>query len=438
MMADCARMEYSKYLAAQAMISPDQYMILLKCQLYVLILSKFLGKKSSQPVKIRMIPYHLIWHLMTRGIPKQLPARSILQKITFFRVEKCEKIFAVVPSMHTTVLTECGMILNRTQLTHQECRKFIDMEFHQSGQFFCIIDSSSNVWLGKNISGLDCPISVQVSIANSQETRATKCTFDALSNTLFIGYYNGIVKILQFSENLDCISRLDPSCISQVRDIAVINDLDKSNIICGIVNNSCPIKIILMNRKFEIICDTTVDSIANNLAISICFSKSDSTLFITGHRDGSVSFWRIIFTGKKILISLICSQKFLDTAVSSIKQHPTEPSIFASVNLEHNDLPKLVVWQVSPDFKRHKIIKTFYASVYSFYGPFLLIGYQSKISLLLVKNETVYYLFDHYLTNWNHVRMCVLDMKNSAIFYTDSETQQVYKLKLKGLLDNFV
>lgn len=413
-------------LAEQANISPKLFQKLIQQRLRAFLWEKLIGKQSWQKSPMR-VSLQLRRHLMSMGIPRQIPIITILESPKSLTKKEKSDFFSFYP--YDIILTRNGVIQHRSH--HLEHFSTIhQMGINSFGNFTYVIDEIGNVWLAQNDRAN--PIFVPVSTKN-----ATKCAFGfGVSNVLAIGFEDGDIEFFDFSEDLKCIRSSSSLQFVENRGLPVTDIVwapSSSNCICAVLHECKKVTFVMMGDSDLQIIECPSDDSPKRQPVSICFSQLDPTLFVIGYDDGTVSFLKISIVERQIRFSAMVSHKIQDTPIQSIQASSTERGIFGSVR-QSGDVKEVVVWKVSADFGTSEIIAVFPANIFSFNGPFLLIAYLNKISLLLIKNGRVICLIELLVTDeWNSVVTCLLDMKKSIIIFTDTEKHSQAVIELKGL-----
>lgn len=434
---------------------------LIQYRFHAFLVARLLGKQSWQNHPMR-IHVHVLHHLMTMGIPRQRFEVSTLPPFRSLEKSAKDNVFASFPGINR-FLTRSGSSQDRigsiqysrpSQHIHiSKCENFVGLIEAQEG----------SVWLGPNDLTSQFFVPLSLSDLFSRRKYATKIEFGC-SNVLAIGYRDGHIEFLQFSEDLKSIvpkSTLEypysPTAWSygQNQDLPVSDILwapSQTNTICVIMTKFFSLTFLLMGPNLEILSKShnirsSSDGSPKEQPISMCFSPQDPEIFLTGHNDGSVAFWRITVVENQIRIEWIRTLKIQDAPVERLQALSTERGVFVSMRKSANlleagstrkriTLPEVKVWQVSDDFVSVNNMAVFESDAFSFNGPFLLTTFKNRIELHLVKNGKVYRVYtENPIREWDQIRSCVLDLKNSAIIFTTVDRISHTAIQLRGLLE---
>lgn len=428
------------------------------------LLVRLLGRQIRQDVRIR-IHFQVLRHLMTMGIPRQQfkvlplpPFRSLEQSAK-------DKIFESFPEINR-FLTRSGSSQDRTG-SIQYSRPSRYMQISKCGDLFGLIEAQEgSVWVGPNDLTSQFFIPVSLSDSFSRRKSATKIEFGGSKEiaVIAIGYRDGHIEFFQFSKDLKSIvpkSTLEypysptawsygPGQDLQVSDILWAPS--NTNRICVILSDFFSMTFLFMGPNLEILSKSHIersssDGSPKDQPISMCFSPQDPEIFLTGHKDGSVAFWTITVVENQIRIKWIRTLKIQDAPVERLQALSTERGVFASMRKsvilpeagstrKPINLLEARLWKVSDDFRSVDHMANFESNDFSFNGPFLLTTFKNKIGLYLVKNGKVYHVYTEYpVREWDQIRSCVLDLKNSAIIFNTVDRISQTAIVLRGLLE---
>jgi hypothetical protein len=443
-----------------ANLTKKQRLMLIQHRFRVVLCARLLGKQIWQHSPMR-IQVHVLRHLMTMGIPRQRFEVSTLPPFRSLEKSAKDKVFASFPEIDR-FLTRSGISQDRTTIEYSRPSRHIQIS--KSGKFVGVIEAQDgSVWIGPNDLTSQFFIPLSISDFFSRQKSATKIEFGC-SNVIAIGYRDGHIEFLQFSEDLKSIvpkSALEypysPTVWSygKNQDFPVSDILwapSQTNTICVILSNFFSLTFLLMGPNLEILSKShnilsSSDSSPKDQPISMCFSPQDPEIFLTGHNDGLVAFWRITVVENEIRIEWIRTLKIQDAPVERLQALSTERGVFASMRKSSNlsesgfmikriNLSEVIVWKVSNDFHSVTNMTVFESDAFFFNGPFLLNTYKNKIELHLVKNGKVFCVYKEYpIRKWDQIRSCVLDLKNSAIIFTTEERISQTAILLRGLLE---
>jgi hypothetical protein len=183
--------------AKQAILSPKQRQKLIQFRLRAVLVGKLLCKQSWQHFPIR-IPPHVLRHLMTMGIPRQMIVSPVtIQKrpfITLFSFsDKTRSLYH--PS---------GYEYRYTSWTDSSACGFVNMTVHPCQTFMAITGSNGGVWIGK----VGCP-NDSFYLCHKEENPGVDhvtCAFHPFRNIIAIGVrgYVLIYEISSSSLSLSC------------------------------------------------------------------------------------------------------------------------------------------------------------------------------------------------------------------------------------------
>lgn len=423
-----------------ANLTPKQRQKVVMRQLGAVVIASFLGKQSWQDVPNR-IPFHVLRHLMTMGIPRQIP--GIIQlAIPRITCDFMRDLFASSPQ-NTVFLDQQRFEWSSASRSGTYSQHIMHMTVHPNKTYHAMIDGWGNVWIGRT----DCPNRALFRIYDGYlkgDDSATTCTFHSFKRILAIGF-TGKVGFYEFSDSLDsmvCRVEVRISSRTQKYQVSKIQSHPFKTIFT-VISPCNPAKLLLLNSRFEVtseseILPTVSSSPRRSPPFCSCFLLDEKSIF-TGHSDGEVYWWSISHKRNNINIRIKKLIKVLDDGcrIEKIEVHPLDPSILA-IFADCQGFNRVFIVRISPDGSSSQILQRFSgASHFQFYGKFFLVQSGKLITLFLFRSDNNLVKVFEFQSQIGSIVSCVLTTANgeSLIRYSVKECAAQRTLQLNGFLE---